>query len=284
MRSKLSNANILEFPFKLPELNRTNDVVAAFNEYFEVIDADSSALLDQVFRLRYQVLCIEQRLPGFEASRYPDKYESDAYDEHSSHILLRHRPSGDFVGTARLILSDPLNPGKPFPIEQHARLDPLFDIDALPRCHIAEVSRLLVVRRFGRRKGEERGIGNHVVVEENRTRKQRRFPHPILALAVGLIRRSAQHHITHWLSIMDPALNRLLCPFGLQHDSIGPITEYHGQRRPYHVDLDLMLSRMYKNHNQIWELITDHGRVIPMCPEEVRAQAPAPAVFAESSK
>lgn len=284
MRSKVSNADILQFPLKLPELIRMNDVVAAFNEYFEVMDADSSKLQREVFRLRYQVLCIEQRLPGFEASRYPDEYECDAYDDHSSHILLRHRPSGDFVGTARLILPDPLAPEKPFPIEQHTGLDPRFSIDALPRYRTAEVSRLLIVRRLGRRKGEDRGIGNKAVVEENSTGKQRRFPHPILALVVGLMRMSAKHKITHWLSIMDPALNRLLSLYGLQHDAVGPIAEYHGQRRPYHVDLSSMLDRMHKDHNQIWELITDYGRVVPMCPEDRPREASVPAVFADSSK
>ena len=32
-----------------------NDLVAAFNEYFEVIDANSPELLRDVFRVRYQV-------------------------------------------------------------------------------------------------------------------------------------------------------------------------------------------------------------------------------------
>ena len=42
-----------------------NDMVAAFNEYFEVVDAYSPELLREVFHLRYQVYCIEQRAPGF---------------------------------------------------------------------------------------------------------------------------------------------------------------------------------------------------------------------------
>ena len=60
-----------------------NDIVAAFNEYFEVIDADTPELLREAFRVRYQVLCVEQRAPGFPASRYPEKMESDDYDRHS---------------------------------------------------------------------------------------------------------------------------------------------------------------------------------------------------------
>jgi N-acyl amino acid synthase of PEP-CTERM/exosortase system len=239
-----------------------NDIVAAFNEYFEIIDADSPALLREVFRLRYRVLCVEQRLPGFDASCYPDEYESDSYDGHSSHILLQHRPSGDFVGTARLILPIPLNLEKPFPIEQHTQFDPtLFDTSALPRRHVAEISRLLIVRRFSRRRGEREGSESKRAVEESDGKKKRRFPHPLLALVVGIIRMSAQHNITQCFSVMDPSLNRLLGPYGLQFNAIGPLTNYHGPRRPYFIDLIKMLERIYVNNKEIWELITDYGTV-----------------------
>jgi N-acyl amino acid synthase of PEP-CTERM/exosortase system len=253
-----------------------NDVVAAFNEYFKIIDADSPELLREVFHLRYQVLCIEQRLPGFDASSYPEKYERDSYDDHSSHILLQHRPSGDFVGTARLILPDPRNPKKPFPIERYAQLDPaLFDINSLPRLHVAEVSRLLIPRRFHRRRGESGGGINGIVIGEcDDTKKQRRFPHPILALVAGIIRMSADYSITHWLSVMDPSLNRLLGLYGMQFEAIGPLIDYHGSRRPFYVDLIKMLDRMYKNHRQFWELETDYGRVRPVAAEQPCQTAP----------
>ena len=41
-----------------------NDIYTAFNEFFELVMADSEELLREVYRLRYQVLCIEKRLPG----------------------------------------------------------------------------------------------------------------------------------------------------------------------------------------------------------------------------
>lgn len=236
-----------------------NDIVIAFNEYFEIVNANSPELLRDVFHLRYQVLCIEQRVPGFEAANYPMEMESDDYDRHSSHILLRHRPSGDFVGTVRLILPDPLNPGKTFPMEQYTQFDPaLFDINKLSRQHTGEISRLVIVRRFARRRDEP------LRTSENGTwvpTKQRRFPHPMLALVVGIVRMSAEHHITQCFSAMDPSLNRLLGPFGLQFDPVGPLTNHHGLRRPYYIDLLKMLDRTYVNHNHIWELITDYGKV-----------------------
>lgn len=246
-----------------------NDVVAAFNEYFEVIDAHSPELLHHAFKLRYQVYCIEQRAPGFEASKYPAEMESDEYDPHSSHILLRHRPSGEFVGTARLILPDPLDPKKLFPTEQHTRLDPaLIDMGNLPRRHTGEISRLVVVRRFARRRDEPlHAIEKGANIEKWNPTSKRRFPHPLLALAVGIIRMSVERNVTHWLSVMEPSLNRLLSLYGLQLDPVGPIIEHHGQRGPYYVDLVKMLERMHKDYNEFWELVTDYGRLRPISSE-----------------
>jgi N-acyl amino acid synthase of PEP-CTERM/exosortase system len=245
-----------------------NDLVAAFNEYFEVVDARSPELLRDVFHLRYRVLCIEQRLPGFDASRYPQERESDSYDDHSAHILLRHRPSNEFVGTARLILPDPLDPKKPFPIERHTQFDPVFiNPSRLSRLYIGEISRLVVVRRFSQRRDEAlHAIESGREVEKWSPIKQRRFPHPMLALAIGIIRMSVENNITHWFSVMEPALNRLLGLYGLQLDPVGPTIDYHGLRRPYYVDLIQMLDRMYKNYHQYWELFTDCGRIQPVRP------------------
>jgi len=259
-----------------------NDIVAAFNEYFEVIDVDTPELLREAFRVRYQVLCVEQRAPGFPASRYPEKMESDDYDRHSSHILLRHCPSGAIVGTARLILADPLDPKKAFPTERYMTLNSdTVDIGKIPRQNIGEVSRLHITREFRRRKDDYERSKAGVVDEDNGIKIRRRFPHPILALAVGLIRISATHGIMHWISIMDPTLNRLLSLYGLQHDSIGPLAEYYGQRGPYYANLTHMLDRMNKEHKDIWELVTDYGRVIPKCQRNAIAPTPHPAALAD---
>jgi len=259
----MSDFRVLQFPLKSPELIQTNDVVAAFNEYFEVVDADSPALLREVFHLRYQVYCIEQRAPGFEASNYPDEMESDEYDRHSSHILLRHRPTGEFVGTARLILQDPLDPARLFPTEKHMEIDPvLIDRSKLTRQNTAEISRLVVVRRFTRRRDELlHAYKSAVNIEGWAPTKQRRFPHPVLALVVGIIRMSSKNNVTQCLSVMEPSLNRLLGHFGLQFDVIGPLINHHGPRRPYYIDLIQLLDRMYINNKEFWELMTDFGKI-----------------------
>ena len=240
----------------------TNDLLSAFDEYFEVITADSPELLEEVFRLRYTVMCIEKRLPGFEPLHYPDGLETDDYDRHSHHILLKHRPSGSFIGGARLIFPDPSNPGKPFPVEQHTQIDSaLIDTSKLSRQHTVEISRFIVLGEFSRRREERRRSAPWAVGEEREPSNRRRFPHPMLAIVVGIMRLGVRQGVTHWLSAMEPALNRLLSLYGLQLDPIGPLADYHGPCRPYYAEISKVLDRVHTNNRPIWELITDQGKV-----------------------
>ncbi|MBA2409458.1 MAG: GNAT family N-acetyltransferase [Gammaproteobacteria bacterium] len=78
-----------------------NPLVAAFEAYFRVIDADTPALLREVCRLRYQVYCEDTHLADGEL--FPERIESDTYNKRATHILLQHHPSGNFVGTMRIV-------------------------------------------------------------------------------------------------------------------------------------------------------------------------------------
>lgn len=241
----------------------------SFRQDFEIITADTNELLDQAFRFRYQVLCIEKRLPDFDFRHYPNRLEKDDYDSHSAHILLRHRSSNEFIGTVRLILADTMRPQKKFPIELHGRLDPgLCDIQALPRRQMAEISRFLITEQFDRRKGNRREwLGsNHNVInkEQDQRTGDRRFGMNIaLALVACVMKMSANHGIRYWFSIMDPALNRLLGFYGLGFDPIGPPVNYHGIRRSYHARVDNVMTKIYDRHREVWEFVTEHGSYIP---------------------
>lgn len=75
----------------------------SFKDHFEIVVADTPELLEKVFRIRYQVLCVEKRLPGFDPALYKDGLEKDSYDRHSSHVLIKFIPSGQFIGTVRFV-------------------------------------------------------------------------------------------------------------------------------------------------------------------------------------
>ncbi|MEK6708641.1 MAG: PEP-CTERM/exosortase system-associated acyltransferase [Pseudomonadota bacterium] len=251
-----------------------NDMLGAFDEYFEIITADTPELLEQAFRLRYLALCIEERLPGFEAAHYPNGMETDDHDRHAHHLLLKHRPSGNFIGSARLIFPDPSNSGKPFPVEQHTQIDPaLIDTSKLLRQHTVEISRFILLGNYSRRREERRRSATLAGGKERDSSNRRRFPHPMLAISVGIIRMCARQGITHWLSVMAPALNRLLGLYQLQLDPVGPLADYHGPRRPYYAEISKVLDRMHTNNRPIWELVTDQGKIQPFSPVYTPDQA-----------
>lgn len=239
-----------------------NDTYAAFHEFFEVIKADSDELRKEVYRLRYRVYCLENK---FEDPRdCPDGLEKDEYDFHSVHILLKHRSSGRFIGTVRLILQDPLSPDKAFPMEKYMQIDPsLLDTSRLPRQHLVEISRFAILHEFSRRRLEQHKDGDNLVHKKGAGLNRRRFPNIGLALVVGIVKICVEHDINHWVAVMDPALNRLLSLFGSHLNPVGPFVNYHGLRMPYHVKLIDVLSRMYHHHHDVWELVTDYGEACP---------------------
>lgn len=239
-----------------------NDIEAAFNEYFEIVSADTPELLKEVFDLRYRILCVHNTFPDFDGSKFPDGLEHDEYDDHSVHILLRHRPSDIFVGTTRLIMPDRQHTERKFPTELHTRFFPGFALDTPSRQQTCEISRFAILSEFFKRKKDQAATPSTSMASAEK-HNRRRFPHPMLALVVGIIRLCAKHKIYYLLSSMDPALNKLLGFYGLQLNPIGPTVDYHGIRCPYHVSVLDMLERMYRYHRNIWELVTDHGKFWP---------------------
>ena len=234
------------------------------HKYFEVITAENDELLENVHRLRYQVLCEEKRLPGFEAAPKSNRKETDHYDRDSVHVLLRHLPTQEFIGTARLILASRIDFNKKLPIELHTRFDPgMFSVDSLQRTRTAEISRFLVVKKFSQYTEGWRQSSLGTVNDEvgERTKANRNSSLSIaLILSEGIVRLSVKYNIINLLSIMDPSLNRLLGFYGLNFDPIGSYVEYHGLRRPYYLNLKNLLARIHRENFTFWEVLTNRGK------------------------
>lgn len=263
-----------------------SELYSGFLNFFEIVKADTPELLEKVYKIRYQVLCVEKRLPGFDAFNHPDQMETDEYDCHSSHALLRYRLTGEYIGTVRLILSDFANPDKLWPVQMYGNVDSsICDIKQLPSAQTAEISRFVVVGQFDRRKGDrrkpelvaekgeilERRSSDTAATSERRATDRRSAPNIALVLMAGVVMMSVNCNIRYWLSVMDPALNRLLSHDGLGFDAIGPMTDYHGLRRPYYVSMQDVLCRMYSNHRDAWEVVTDCGKYDPFFSSNMEA-------------
>jgi len=246
-----------------------NNLYKVFHQCFEIVMADTPELLEKVFRIRYQLICVDMSVPGYEPSLYPDGLERDEYDRHSAHILIRYRPSGQFIGTARLIMIDQESPEKPFPVELYTNIDPsLFDINKLSRRHTGEISRFIIIRDFERRKAERRNFHTRqsstnpaALDRRSNTKTDRRsIKNLTLVLGAGIMRISEKYNIHNWFSIMDPVMNRLLGYYGMDLRPIGQITEHHGLRRPYFVEVASVLDKLKRKHNDVWEVTTEYGK------------------------
>jgi N-acyl amino acid synthase of PEP-CTERM/exosortase system len=233
-------------------------IADSFTSYFDMIPANTPSLKETVYRLRYQVYCLET---GFEnREEYPDGLESDEYDDCSEHYLIRHRHTGTYAATTRLILH---HPDQLFPVERYCRLDRPDLLKHVPREKLAEVSRFCVSKFFKRRPGEAgtiAGIGPQRHQYYQATDEERRtWPHMTTALMTALHKINVRYETTHWYALIEPSLFRLLRHMGIDFVAIGPISSYHGQRQPCVINIPQFLDRISVANPYLWNLFTDSG-------------------------
>jgi len=247
------------------------DLVTHFEQYFEILRADTPDLLEQAFRLRYQVYCQEGCLPGYDPLDYPDGLERDIYDyEHrSAHCLLRHRPTGINAGTVRLVLADRVRPDAPFPIEiaagEHIDRDYLRQHCAA-RSSIAESSRFILARRFRSRRGEHQwpdGLVEESFDTDRGSDERRVLPHPVLGLIKAATIMSWEQQVRYLYTAMEPRLDRRLRQFGLELRPVSPLIEYHGPVRAHWGFLPEVFANMYQQRPEVWRLLTENGKIWP---------------------
>jgi N-acyl amino acid synthase of PEP-CTERM/exosortase system len=215
-----------------------------FKRYLTVVPADSKELLDHVFRLRFQVYCVER---GFEnLAEHPDGREHDCDDGRSVHFLVLDRATGEPAGTVRLILPQI---GNDLPV---LRLTGTRD-PCLPLHTTAEVSRFAVAKAFRR------------PLEASWCCSRRRTALPIITFGLiqAIVMMSAIGGITHIVAMMEPALLRLLRRMSIEFHPVGGLVEHHGLRQPGWAAMGHLAERVKECHRDLWEIATDAGRRLP---------------------
>ncbi|MCS6786977.1 MAG: PEP-CTERM/exosortase system-associated acyltransferase [Thiobacillaceae bacterium] len=237
------------------------ELKSVFDRYFEIVHADTESLRQEVYRLRYQVYVLEA---GFERPEdFPDGLERDAFDARADHYLLRHRATGLYAATARMILPDPDDPMRPYPIELHCRIDADKKV-ARPeqRLRLGEVSRFAVSKAFKRRLGEGGSTGGlaEQVDRYLQPDERRILPHLSIGLLAAAVRSMHMHGLTYCYAAMEMALFRLVTHLGLAFHPIGPTVEYHGPRLPCLTHANESLPNIKRIAPPLWALMTDDGR------------------------
>lgn len=241
-----------------------SDLGHDFFEHFQLIPATNAYLLEQSFRLRYEVLCKEKALASFSAEYYPEKLEQDGYDERSVHYLIYHIETDRYVGTVRLIMGDGTNNLDAFPLisNVHDCIN-LSAIRKVPCNQIAEISRLIILKEF-RTRIRPFAYKNGTYEDYKRiARANRLITHPIIGLLAAILKISSENGIKYWLAGMEPSLNKRLSQLGLQLTPIGPLVEYHGLRRPYLGAVDDVVKSLYFSNKEIWTFVTEQGKLWP---------------------
>jgi N-acyl-L-homoserine lactone synthetase len=174
------------------------------------IDEDS-ALMEQSYRLRYQVYCLERKF--LNASNYPDGLECDEFDQFSTHAGVVSQ-THQLVGTLRLVRV----PMEDLPLFHHCTIsDECARTLRHDRVQLAEVSRLCMSRECRDDPARDSRVG--------------------LQLFRATYQTAKRNHLTHWLAAMEPSLHRLLAAIGVPFRIAGPATDYFGEVAPYVCDL-----------------------------------------------
>jgi N-acyl amino acid synthase of PEP-CTERM/exosortase system len=240
----------------------SSDLVEDFNRHFEMVPALSDELKKQVYALRYQVYCVEtgfedheKCLVEYDLKGEKTYLEKDQYDGRSCYYLIRHRNTGLYAATVRLVLPDYANLQALFPIESYCALTHKVT-DPSARAQLAEVSRFAVSKHFKRRLGEANSfIGISEYTERYYTADERRItPHITIGLLAALMRMTLEKQITQWYAVMEPALFRLLQRFGFSFDIIGPPIAYRGVRYPGFAKIDELVPNIQKACFPVWAL------------------------------
>lgn len=224
---------------------------------FECIPADTAELRDNCYHLRYHVYCLEN---PFEPKNEKE-IETDEYDDLSAHFLLRHKPSGLFVGTTRIIA--------PHTVKQDVSLPPpVFQICekhgiSLPPEYkpetCFEVSRFAISKTFRRRTEDAQYPAAYDLADLEQD-KSRIIPCMTLGLIAAIYQQATINNSEYCCAVMAPALARLLTKLGIMFTPAGPEIEYHGTRQIF-VHTRTEFSRAVSQlRPDIMDIFTDGGK------------------------
>lgn len=208
--------------------------IAATADDFTIEIADTAVQRREAFRVRHQVYCVER---GYEPG--VGDIETDEFDPYASHVLLRHRASGEVVGTVRVVLPKAQRLRDSFPMQ---RVCDAGTLSALPLHTTGEISRFAI--------SKDRRLG----VERSGTMIR-------LALMQGVVRVSGQAGLTHWCAVMERSLLRLLQMTAIHFQPVGPQVECHGTRQPATGEIGSVLERIQREQTPVWQYVTRGGRL-----------------------
>jgi N-acyl amino acid synthase of PEP-CTERM/exosortase system len=179
-------------------------------EFTAALLDDDPDLLDESYRLRFLVYCVER---GFlDPANYPDRLERDEFDRYSLHLGVLDS-EGQLRATSRLVQVSLLG----LPLFRHCAIFSDRESEVYrPTNRVAEVSRLCMSRDVAEGRADRAAV--------------------IPTMYRALYQFSKRAGFTHWLVATERGLHRLLTNFGFPFRPVGPHIDYFGPVAPYIMD------------------------------------------------
>lgn len=242
---------------------RSNLIFNLFYKIFDVVHAETEEQINEAHRLRYEVFCLENE--GYEDPKHhPDGLERDQYDARSEHMLLIYKPTGEAIGTCRIIKPNLNNLWESFPLQTLCQSNHLTNKDYI--ANSCEFSRFCLSKnRFSRiKKKIFDSTGYFAKAEQNIYFYEKPFLKIVLSMAtLGIIRGafelSLKNGILNVFGIMEPRHLARLENAGLIHEQISDPLEYHGTRVPFVCNILEIFDHAVVHHHDIWKVVSMKG-------------------------
>ena len=220
---------------------------------FAVVRATTTKLLDQVYRLRYQVYCIENQFE--DPNEHGDERERDEYDAVSAHVLLLHRKSGTAVGTARIIMPQLGSTWRPLPLWQVIAPEVRRDLDRLPWHQTGEISRFAISKEFRRWWRDHQASTLATAGRDAAAGEQQFMQYITFGLIQDILQISIEKRVEYLVASMNFSLMRILSNFGIELERIGGPVEYHGLRQPCIARLADLIELSRSRSAPFWQFV-----------------------------
>ncbi len=237
----------------------------AYNNTFELLSADTAELKEQAYKLRYDVYCLEN---NFEKPPFADEeLEYDGYDERAIHHVLKHKPTGEIVGTLRVVLPNDEFPDESFPAQKACR-HPLLHSDSRALT-LFEISRFCTSKKFRKRERDGRTLSAYY--EQDIVKGQshngtpifirRTIPYMAAALLQGAFETALSARILEGVWLVDSCHLSSLDKIGFSYKVLGPHVKEHGGVQPVVFNIKHVLDTMRRKNRHCVDLVADLGRL-----------------------
>ena len=231
-------------------MTSTMDLTSHFNEFFYVVRINTPELLDQAFKLRYEVY-IKDCGYEFHNPYGADEIEKDNYDEYSHHCLLFHKPTNKPIGYIRLIPYKKKS-GYLLPVENFGICFSQSIAKKLRSPKMGEISRMAIHPSFRRRLSDKLYLFD-CAEDSNGSRFRVNYLPVCLVLACGALMKN--NYIEYSVALMEYKLAVLIKKYGVVYEKIGDSIQLNGTRTPFLMSTQKIYDNLSSEFKELFDSI-----------------------------